>query len=208
MSDLLTLASIGLVQLLGAMSPGPSFLLVAQTAAAGSRRDGVMVALGLGLGAALWAFAALFGLNLLFQKSPLIYGGMRLAGALFLMWIGFRIFRNAAKPLSLDAGSRGFVQQPFVKGLLLQISNPKVVMFFSSIFIALLPKETPTWMLVALVGIVFCNDLWWYSLVSVFFASGPVRGYYLRAKIWLDRVMGLALGALGLKLLWPLREAV
>ncbi len=208
MSELLTLASVGFVQLLGAMSPGPSFLLTAQTAAAGTRRDGVMVALGLGLGAALWAFAALFGLNLLFQKSPVIYAAMRLAGALFLMWIGFRIFRNAAKPLSLGADEGGLAQNPFVKGLLLQISNPKVVMFFSSIFIAMLPKETPVWMLIALVGIVFCNDLWWYSLVGVFFASGPVRGYYLRAKLWLDRIMGLALGGLGLKLLGSLREAV
>lgn len=201
-SDLLILAGIGLVQLLGAMSPGPSFLLTAQTAAAGSRRDGVMVALGLSLGAAAWAFAALFGLNAVFQRLPLAYAAVGLAGGLYLIWIGVRIFRAADRPLAMAGAAGTLSRGPFLRGLVLQLSNPKVVMFFSSIFIAMLPRQTPLWMSLALVGIVFFNDLWWYSLVGAFFGSGPVQRFYAAAKGWLDRIMGLCLAGLGLRLLW------
>ena len=57
-------------------------------------------------------------------------------------------------------------------------------------------------MSLALVGIVFFNDLWWYSLVGAFFGSGPVQRFYAAAKGWLDRIMGLCLAGLGLRLLW------
>jgi threonine/homoserine/homoserine lactone efflux protein len=71
-SDLFTLASIGLVQLMAVISPGPSFLITARTAVARSRMDGVKVALGLGAGTVIWAGAALFGLNALFHALPLL----------------------------------------------------------------------------------------------------------------------------------------
>ena len=46
------------------------------------------------------------------------------------------------------------------------------------------------------------NEVWWYSVVSLFFGAGPVRTFYLRAKSWIDRVTGVFLGGLGLRLLW------
>ena len=57
-SDLLTLVSIGLIQLLAVISPGPSFLITARTAVAHSRLDGFKVALGLGAGTVIWSSAA------------------------------------------------------------------------------------------------------------------------------------------------------
>ena len=58
-SDLLTLFSIGFVQLLAVLSPGPSFLITARTAVARSRAEGVKVALGLGAGTVIWAGAVM-----------------------------------------------------------------------------------------------------------------------------------------------------
>ena len=69
-------------------------------------------------------------------------------------------------------------------------------------FVAMLPAQVPLWMTVALIAMVSLNEVWWYSLVALFFGSGPVRGFYLAAKTWIDRVVGLFLGAVGLKLLW------
>jgi len=207
-SSLLTLLSIGLVQLLAVMSPGPSFLITARTAVARSRSDGIKVALGLGAGAGLWAIATLFGLNLLFQQVPVLYKVMQFAGGLFLLWIAYKIVRHAAEPIRLDAiGGDGRLDHPFVKGFLTQISNPKVVLFFGSVFIAMLPHDIPLWMMLTLVLIVSFNDFWWYTAVALFFGSGPVRNFYLRAKKWIDRVTGLFLGSLGLRLLWAIRGA-
>ena len=199
-ADILTLASIGLVQLLAVISPGPSFLITARTAVARSRLDGVKVALGLGAGTVIWAGAALFGLNALFHAVPVLFLVMKFAGALFLLWIAYQIFVHAKVPLKLDgAAEQG---SPFVRGFLVQLSNPKVMVFFGSIFIAMLPANPPLWMLLALLAIVSLNEVWWYSVVALFFGSGPVRNFYLRAKTWIDRVTGLFLGALGLRLLW------
>ena len=207
-ANLLTLVTIGLVHLLAVMSPGPSFLVTARTAVAQSRADGIKVALGLGAGTIVWSAAALLGLNFLFRQFHWLFMGMKMAGALFLLWIAFQIFRHAADPVEMNerANSENG-QNPLLRGFLTQISNPKVVVFFGSIFIAMLPSEVPTWMIVALIAIVTINEVVWYSLVSLFFGSSPVRRFYLIAKRWIDRVTGAFLGVLGLRLLWQARDA-
>ncbi|MBN8966666.1 MAG: LysE family transporter [Rhizobiales bacterium] len=213
-SSLITLATIGAVQLLAVMSPGPSFLITAQTAVARSRADGVKVALGLGAGTVMWAAAALLGLNVLFHQVHWLFVAMKVAGALFLIWIAYQIFRHAADPIALEAAQKSEAgsdaaraQPPFVRGVLTQISNPKVVVFFGSIFVAMLPREVPPWMIVALLVIVTLNEIVWYSLVSLFFGAAPVRTFYIRAKRWIDRVTGVFLGVLGLRLLWRAGDA-
>lgn len=201
-SELLTLATIGGIQLLAVISPGPSFLVTARTAVASSRLDGVKVALGLGAGTVIWATAALLGLKAVFQAVPLLFMAMKIGGALFLLWIAFQIFRHAPVPLELEKPADENRRSHFMQGFFCQIANPKVAVFFGSIFIALLPAQVPVWMVVALIAMVSLNEVWWYSAVSLFFSAGPVRQFYLKAKKWIDRVTGLFLGALGLKLLW------
>jgi threonine/homoserine/homoserine lactone efflux protein len=204
-SELVTLISIAAVQLLAVISPGPSFLITARTAVARSRADGIKLALGLGAGTVIWAGAALFGLNALFHAVPVLFMGMKLLGALFLLWIAFQIFMHAKEPLALEGEA---VQgNPFWRGFLVQIGNPKVAVFFGSIFVAMLPANPPLWLMLALLFIVSFNEVWWYSVVALFFGSGPVRHFYLKAKAWIDRVTGLFLGALGLRLLWSVRDA-
>jgi threonine/homoserine/homoserine lactone efflux protein len=66
----LTVPAITGAVLLGAMSPGPSFILIANTAVAVSRRDGLAPSLGMGLGGALFAAAALFGLHVILTSAP------------------------------------------------------------------------------------------------------------------------------------------
>lgn len=202
-ANLLTLATIGLIHLLAVMSPGPSFLVTARTAVARSRADGVKVAVGLGVGSIVWSAAALLGLNLLFQQFHWLFIGMKVAGALFLLWIAFQIFRHAEDPIEIDAAARNErAHNPLLRGFLVQISNPKVVVFFGSIFIAMMPNAAPAWMIVTLIAIVTVNEIAWYSLVSLFFGSSPVRRGYLLAKRWIDRATGAFLGLLGLRLLW------
>jgi threonine/homoserine/homoserine lactone efflux protein len=206
-SELLTLLSIGAIQLLAVISPGPSFLITARTAVAQSRADGLKVALGLGAGTVIWSSAALLGLNAVFHAVPVLFMAMKVAGALFLLYIAFMIFRHAAEPLKID-GSGERLANPFLKGFLTQIANPKVAVFFGSIFIAMLPAQVPPWMVLALIAIVTINEVCWYSVVALFFGAGPVRSFYLRAKAWIDRVTGLFLGALGLRMLWSARDAL
>lgn len=206
-SDLFTLASIGFVQLLAVISPGPSFLITARTAVARSRGEGIKVAFGLGAGTVVWSTAALLGLNVLFHAVPVLFVAMKVAGALFLIYVAVMIFRHAAEPLKVE-GDGGPTGNSFLKGFLTQISNPKVAVFLGSVLLAMLPDHLPGWMTVALIVIFTLNEIWWYSAVSLFFSSGPVRRFYLAAKVWIDRVTGLFLGTLGLRLLWSARDVV
>src|SRR4029450_2790872 len=72
-ANLLILTTIGFVQLLAVMSPGPSFLITARTAIARSRADGVKVALGLGAGTIVWSTAALLGLHFLLRQFHCLF---------------------------------------------------------------------------------------------------------------------------------------
>jgi threonine/homoserine/homoserine lactone efflux protein len=207
-ASLITLVTIGLVQLLAVISPGPSFLITAQTAVARSRLDGVKIALGLGAGTVVWSSAALLGLNALFRLHHWLFVGMKIAGALFLLWIAIQIFRHAASPIDMSEGNGAAARRnPFLRGFLTQISNPKVAVFFGSIFVAMLPQDVPGWMMLALIAIVTANEVIWYTLVALCFGSTPVRRFYLGAKAWIDRVTGLFLGALSLRILWQARDA-
>lgn len=205
-SDISVLISIGLVQLLALISPGPDFLITARTAVARSRLDGVKVALGLATGTVVWASAALLGLNVIFHAVPILFLGMKIIGALFLVWIAWQIFRHAAIPIAIGTVESDVPGNLFIQGFLTKISNPKAVVFYGSIFLAMLPADVPLWMTLSLVAIVVFNNIWWYSAVALFFGSGPVRRFYIKAKVWIDRVTGLFLGALGIRLLWAARE--
>src|SRR3982750_3702915 len=150
-SAVMTLASLGFVQLLGAMSPGPSFLVTARTSVAQSRASGIMVALGLTVGVLCWASAALLGMKILFQQFYWLFVAAKIIGALYLIWIAWKIFSHAAEPVEMPVRETAKLgANPFLVGLITQLSNPKVAVFFGSIFVAMLPSDMPTWMVIAL----------------------------------------------------------
>ena len=199
----LALAGLALVHLLAVASPGPSTVLVIQSAAVGGRRGGLLAALAMALGALVWAMAALLGLQALFTHFDWLYAVFRFAGAVFLLYLALMLWRHARDPLpDLAAGAVAPVsgRQGFVRALALQLSNPKVMVFFGSIFLSVLPPEMPGWMVAAVLAIVTVNEFTWFALLTLLFSGGPARAFYRRAKFWLDRIMGGALALLGLRL--------
>ncbi len=201
-SSLLSLFGLAVVHLLAVASPGPSFVLVAQTAVGSGRRAGFLAAFAMMLGALAWATAALYGLQVLFARFEWLYLAMRIGGGLYLLYLAVMLWRHAREPLP-EAGllaRRSGSGQGFVRALLLQLSNPKVMVFFGSIFLALLPAHPPAWMQGATLAIVAFNEFTWYALITLLFSGGPARAIYRRAKFWLDRFMGGALAVLGLRL--------
>ncbi len=199
----LALAGLALVHLLAVASPGPSTVLVIQSAAVGGRRGGLLAALAMALGALAWAMAALFGLQALFAHFDWLYAVFRIAGAVFLFYLAVMLWRHARDPLPEPTpGAAAPVSggQGFVRALALQLSNPKVMVFFGSIFLSVLPPEMPDWMVAAVLAIVTFNEFTWFALLTLLFSGGPARAFYRRAKFWLDRIMGGALALLGLRL--------
>lgn len=201
------LAGLAVVHLLAVASPGPSTVLVIQTAAVSGRRAGLLAAFAMTLGALVWAAAALFGLQVLFARFDWLYVAFRVAGALYLLYLAYLLLRHAGAPLPeadpsvAHATTGAGAWQVFLKALLLQLSNPKVMVFMGSIFISLLPAQPPAWMDATVLAIVAINEFTWFALLALLFSGGAARAFYRRTKLWLDRLMGGVLGLLGVRLL-------
>jgi len=207
MDYVLPLLGIALANLLAAMSPGPGVLLVARIAIAGSRRAGLAAAAGMATGGLIWATAAIFGLALLFSELAWLYRAVQVLGGLYLVYIAVMIWRGARTPIELQAGEvRGLTpERAYVTALLSYLANPKVVVFFGSVFIALLPAHAPGWVWAATVAIITVNEAAWYTTLALSFSAAPMRRVYARIKPGLDRAVAGVLTVLGLKLVFDAR---
>ena len=201
MDAILALSGLAVVHLLAVASPGPSTVLVVQTAAVAGRRGGLIAAFAMMLGALAWAAAALYGLQALFAQFAWLYRVFQIAGGLFLVYLAGVIWRHARDPLpEIASVARGSDGQIFVRALLLQLGNPKIMVFFGSIFLSILPQDLPAWMQAVVLAIVAFDEFTWFALLALMFSGASARAFYRRAKFWLDRIMGGALALLGLRL--------
>ncbi|MFZ5790069.1 MAG: LysE family translocator [Pseudomonadota bacterium] len=190
--------------LLGAISPGPSFVLVARTAIARSRQDGLATALGMGVGGAVFGSLALLGLIALLSQVAWLYAVLKVLGGLYLLYLAFMLWRGAKQEIDVRDGNQTRSARPersFALALVTQLSNPKTAIVYSSIFAALLPKAPPLWMVAILPGLILLVEAGWYAVVALAFSSERPRRAYLRSKRWIDRAAGSVMGALGLKLM-------
>jgi threonine/homoserine/homoserine lactone efflux protein len=194
---------------LGAMSPGPSFIMVARTAVAGSRADGLAAALGMGAGGVLFAGVALLGLHAVLSAVPWLYLGLKILGGVYLIFLGYLIWRDARKPLrfterTIDERGSTFLRA-FCLGLLTQVSNPKTALVYASIFISLLPREVPLSVMLILPLLIFVIEAGWYAIVALALSASSPRAAYLRSKAWIDRAAGSVMALLGIKLIVSVR---
>lgn len=199
----LSVISIGGALALGAISPGPSFILVARTAVASSRRAGIGAALGMGAGSLIFAIIALMGLHTLLNTVPVLWLTLKTAGGLYLLWMAYKMFRGAREPLVLDLpGSNGkTLKRAFLTAFTTQISNPKTAMVFAGVFAALLPAHVSNGMLIAIPLVAMMVDGLWYLFVAYALSSRGPRNTYLRFKAPLDRLGGGVMALLGIRLI-------
>jgi threonine/homoserine/homoserine lactone efflux protein len=189
----------------GVVSPGPSFVLVARTAIAASRRDGLAAALGMGLGGVLFGSLALAGLTAVLTRAGWLYLGVQLLGGAYLVYLGITIWRGAASKTSIAAAApeaRRNAARSFWIGLATQASNPKTAIVYASVFAALMPAAPPLWFILALPPALFAIEAGWYAAVALAFSADGPRAAYLRAKTWIDRAAGTVMAGLGLRLLY------
>jgi threonine/homoserine/homoserine lactone efflux protein len=203
MDVLLALLSIVGAVTIGAISPGPSFVLVVRTAIARSRRDGLAAALGMGIGGVTFATLALLGLHAVLAQASWAAIGLKLLGATYLLYLAFGLWRGADAPLTVASPAAlggGGLARSFWIALATQLSNPKAMIVYGSVFAALLPPAVPLWADAVLLAAIFAIEAGWYTVVALAFSADRPRAAYGRAKRWLDRAAGLVMGALGARL--------
>jgi threonine/homoserine/homoserine lactone efflux protein len=199
---LAALATVWFVHLLAAASPGPAILMAARTGVTQGFVTGMWLSLGIGVGALVWAVAALFGMATLFHFAPSLLWGFKIAGGLFLCWIACQMWRHAPEPFDIpaDGVTPRSPWSAFRLGVFTQLSNPKPAVFFGAVFVNTIPAGTSLpWIGLTLI-LVLVNELSCTLIVARAFSLAGPRRAYQRFKLYIDRSFGAVLAALGVKI--------
>ena len=180
-------------------SPGPAFLVALRTTLATGTRAGITLGLGLGLAAAMWTLLALIGLESIFFLVPWAYTTAKIFGALYLFYIAFMTWRNATSPIQNNSKK---LINTFWDGVLINLSNPKSVLFAAAILIVIFPADMAAWEIGLIVANHLAIEVIFYTTLAYVMSIGTIRKSYLRAKLYLDRGASVILVTLGLNLLF------
>lgn len=194
--------NVCIVWAIAVLSPGPNFFISAQTAVAVSRRTALHVVLGIGTGTMLWGVCGYFGLTLLFKIAPWFYIVLKVLGGGYLVYLGLMLLFARRKGNGLSRTplqSRTRFAAAYRLGLLTNLSNPKAVVFTTSLFAATLPPDPPLLLGLTTICIMASFSTSWYAAVAVMFSSDRMTQAYARLRRWVDCFSGLIFIGFGLK---------
>ncbi|MCQ2990868.1 LysE family transporter [Pseudomonas tremae] len=210
MSEITLLMALAGAFIVLIISPGPNFLVITQLSLSQSRTQGVCAGLGVASGSILWALLAATGLGLIFQQVPWLQPALQLLGGTYLAWLGVKSLRNAGgspKPRDIAALGIGGPGRAYRFGLLTNLTNPKALAFYTSVFTTVTTPGMPVWVRVAGVAIIAVLAISWFVLLATLFSIPAVQARYQRMKRVIDIVTGLFMIAFGLRLLAGLLPA-
>jgi threonine/homoserine/homoserine lactone efflux protein len=196
---LVSLVTFSLAATLIVLLPGPDTLAVVRNLVRGGRRLAARAVLGVLSGLGVWVVTAALGLSAVLRASHDAYRGLRIAGAVYLLYLGVTSLRSrgAAEP-----ARRRLVGSGYTSGLLTDLLNPKVGVFF----VTFLPGFVPHGYSVAWTSLLF--GAIFVVLTALYFAvllacARPVLRWMSTAKIRrrLDRATGVVLIAFGVRLI-------
>jgi threonine/homoserine/homoserine lactone efflux protein len=158
-----------------AFIPGPAMLYAAARTLAGGRWSGLMASLGIHIGGYVHVLAAAAGLSVLFHAVPTLYIAVKLAGAIYLIWLGISLFRAKTQG---DVAVSGLVpksaRRAFFESVTVEVLNPKTAIFF----MAFLPQfidvsGAPVWIQFVVLG----------TIVNLMFSFADVVGVMLAGAV-------------------------
>lgn len=171
-----TLLAFATVTILVAYFPGPALLYTAAQTISHGRKAGLMAMLGIHLGCYLHVFAAAFGLSAVFKHVPELYMAVKIAGSLYLIWIGIGMIRSRLATPEQPVAPAKTVKRALVDSFIVEVLNPKVALFF----IALLPQfvdpaaSLPVWAQFLILGTIVNFAFSSADLVTVLGASAVI----------------------------------
>jgi len=159
-------------------------------------------------GAALWATCAVLGVHVVFVAFPGLRLALQVAGGMYLLYVAVLLWRSRGATLD-DRASSVSAWAALRRGFLTNITNPKVALFFGSIFATSFPAAPSPILQASAVAMVVLNALCWHTLLAYLFSRERVRAAYSRTRGVANRIASVTMGALGLSLLVSsMREAL
>jgi threonine/homoserine/homoserine lactone efflux protein len=184
--------------------PGPDTLVVVRNILFGGRRQGALTALGNVCGLAIWVGVASFGLAAALRASQVGYDVLRIVGATYLVWLGISALRTRRGGLEVapgPQGRRGLLGSGFSAGLLTNLLNPKVGVFFVSFLPGFIPRSHGVAAASLLLGSIFLvlTAIYWVVLLVL---AGKVTSWMNRPAVRqrLSVLTGVVLVGFGIRL--------
>jgi threonine/homoserine/homoserine lactone efflux protein len=203
--EFLTIAS---VHLLAVASPGPDFAIVLKHSISFGRRAAIITSIGVGVAILIHVSYSLLGIGILIKTTPVLFQIFSYVAAAYLLYLGWGAIRSPA-PKSISAED---VKSPiqlisdkkaFMVGFLTNGLNPKATLFFLSVFAVAVSPDTPNAIKLAYGLYMAVATGIWFCVLSLFLSSKKVTLFIGEKGYWFDRVMGIVLILLAIKLVMP-----
>ena len=196
--------TVALVHLLAVASPGPDFALVVRESVVRGRRAGYYSALGVGTGILVHVGYSLLGIGLIISQSVWLFNVLKGLAALYLLYLGWGALRSKTAEVSEIAATTSSVPvsfwKSFNKGFITNGLNPKATLFFLSLFTVVINHDTPLEVQAGYGVYLSIATAAWFVLVASLFSAPRIRHGFLRMGHWFDRLTGVVLIGLGLRL--------
>lgn len=187
------LASLGLalsIFSVGFLVIGPNILAVIGTSMARGRRDGAVLALGIGLGSGIWATLTVLGLATLLTAYAGAVTALKLAGAAYLLWMALKAFRAAATPDALYKPKGEAAANMLRRGIIIQMTNPKAALQWIAIVAIGIGPDAPYALGAALVISATILSVLGHLAYALTFSTTPIIETYAHARRWIEGALG------------------
>ena len=199
--DFATWTKIALICILGAMSPGPSLAIIIRNTTAGGQRQGVMAAVGHGIGVGVYALAAVTGLVFLLKAEPALINIVNWAGAGFLAWVGFQLTGIIPQKCKVkDKNRETQNSRGFIEGFSVAFLNPKIAAFFLAVFSQFVHPDLIWFDRAIMVLTAATIDGAWYVIVALAVTVSGLVDWLRRKEVFANRIIGslLLIASIGL----------
>lgn len=183
---------------LALMSPGPDFAVVTRLAVVNGRKSGILAALGIASANGIYIVICAVGLVAVLSAVPVLSTFITSAGVLYLSWLGLKSLRSKGVMPEKGAGiNKG---RAYVSGFLTSILNPKAMLYFSSMLPQVLKPHASVVEILPVLLLMCLESFLWFSFVALVFSSERFLHWLEGRLVWFERVIGVVLIALAVKL--------
>jgi RhtB (resistance to homoserine/threonine) family protein len=185
--------------------PGPDTAVVTKHALLGGTRSGVLASMGVALGLTVWTVAAALGIAALLKASAIAFLVLKVAGALYLIWIGVQMLRARNQPGATTAVRSVSSVKALRQGLLSDLGNPKIAVFFTSFLPQFVHGGAVLLPLLMLGAIFAVLTLLWLAAYAAIIGRSTALLRRPSVRKALDRFTGVVLIAFGIRLAFERR---
>ncbi|MFF0560567.1 LysE family translocator [Streptomyces sp. NPDC004266] len=195
------LIAVAVITVLAVISPGADFAMTVRNSYLYGRAAGVLAAVGIAAGVLVHVTYTMLGVGLLVSRSPMLFTAMKLIGAAYLVYIGYKTFvAKSQVDIDLSEGAGLSRAGALRTGFLTNALNPKTMLFVLSTYTQVVSADTPVLQQVGYGLFMSFAHLVWFGLAAVLFSQQGLRARLLRKQAVLNKVIGTVLVGLGMVL--------